>query len=225
MSILEMSSQYNDVAEKYAESFLTYNRESIDAYFNLFDSDYTDKKILDVGCGNGYDLSKIKEKNASIYGFDGSEEMVKIAQKRNPSGIVKVGCFDKIPFENNTFDLVVSKWAIQTASEIDPIYKEIIRVSKAGGKLIYLACHPIRQFIEKKKKNKNYFCKEIVESVFFGGQITALEPSHTFNEYFTPFFFSHFNLEFYEEGFDSAAEVIDGDIYPSYFIVKASVKN
>ncbi len=82
----------------------------------------------------------------------------------------------------------------------------------------------MRQFIEKKKMRKNYFKKEIVESVFFNGQVTAFEPSHTFNEYFTPFFFSIFNLEHYEEGFDSAAEVIDGDIYPSYFIVKASIK-
>jgi ubiquinone/menaquinone biosynthesis C-methylase UbiE len=150
--------------------------------------------------------------------------MVRLAREKNPNGVIAVGSFDKIPFKDQSFDFVVSKWALQTADLIDPIYKEIVRVLKPGGRLIYLACHPIRQFIEKKRKGKDYFKKEIVESVFFDGQITALEPSHTFNEYLSPFFFKNFELEAYEEGFDSGAEKVDGDIYPSFFIIKAVLK-
>ncbi len=66
---------------------------------------------------------------------------------------------------------------------------------------------------------------EIVESVFFDGQVTAKEPSHTLNEYLSPTFFKHFTLEAYEEGYDSGAEKVDGDIYPSFFIIKALLKS
>jgi ubiquinone/menaquinone biosynthesis C-methylase UbiE len=216
--------QYNSVAEKYSESFLKYNEKSINAYFKHLDGNFRGKTLLDLGCGDGYDLSIMSGKGALIYGIDSSLEMVKLAKKRNPNGVVEIGRFDEIPFEDKHFDLVISKWALQTAELIDPIYEEIARVLKPKGRLIYLACHPIRQFIEKKSNAKDYFKKEVVKSIFFDGQITALEPSHTFNEYFSPLFFKHFLLESFEEGFDLAAEKIDGDIYPGYFIIRARLK-
>jgi len=45
------------------------------------------------------------------------------------------------------------------------------------------------------------------------------------NEYLSSTFFEYFTLESYEEGYDSGAEKVDGDIYPNYFIIKARVKN
>ena len=216
--------QYNHFAQKYSEVVVENNQDSIKAYFRYLDIPLKAKQVLDLGCGDGYDLSQIKLKGAAIFGVDSSEEMVRLAQLNNPEGNIKVGFFEKIPFSDRSFDVVVSKWAFQTSAHIDPIYHEIARVLKPNGQLIYLSCHPIRQFIEKKRKGKDYFKKEIVESVFFDGQITAKEPSHTMNEYLSPTFFELFTLESYEEGFDSGAEKVDGDIYPSYFIIKASLR-
>jgi len=218
MTTKTSKTQYNSVAEKYSDSFLLYNQESIESYFRCFEGiNLKEKKVLDLGCGTGYDLSRIKELGADIYGIDGSKEMVKLARQKNPTSIVEIGHFDEIPFPDQTFDFVISKWALQTSSTIDPIYEEIVRILKPHGKLIYLACHPIRQFLEKKKREKNYFTKEIVRSTFFDGQITALEPSHTFNEYLSPYFFHHFTLEHYEEGFDSAAEMIHGHLSQFFY--------
>lgn len=216
--------QYNNFAKKYSDIFVENNQDSITAYFRHLDIPLEGKRILDLGCGDGYDLSQIKFKGASIFGIDSSEKMIELAQQKNPEAIIKLGFFEQIPFSNHMFDVVISKWAFQTSAQIDPIYHEIARVMKPNGHLIYLSSHPIRQFIEKKCKCKNYFKKEIVESVFFDGQVTAKEPSHTLNEYLSPTFFKYFTLESYEEGFDSGAEKVDGDIYPSYFIIKAKLK-
>lgn len=216
--------QYNAFAEKYSEIFVENNQDSITAYFRHLDIPLSKKRVLDLGCGDGYDLSQIKLKEAAIFGIDSSEEMVRLARQKNPEADIQLGYFEKIPFSDHFFDVVVSKWSLQTSANIDPIYHEIARVLKPNGQLIYLSSHPIRQFIEKKRKGKDYFQKEIVESVFFDGQVTAKEPSHTLNEYLSPTFFQYFILESYEEGFDSGAEKVDGDVYPSYLIIKARLK-
>lgn len=220
----ELAKQYNAFAQKYSDVFAENNQDSITAYFRFLNIPLKGKKVLDLGCGEGYDLSRVKLKEAQIFGIDSSEEMVKLAQKKNPEGEIRTASFDALPFPDLFFDVVISKWALQTSLDIDPVYQEIARVLKPGGYLIYLAVHPIRQFIEKRVAGKDYFKKEIVESPFFNNQFVVKEPSHTLNEYLSPLFFKLFSLEAYEEGNDSGAERINGDIYPSYFIVK-SVKS
>jgi 2-polyprenyl-3-methyl-5-hydroxy-6-metoxy-1,4-benzoquinol methylase len=216
--------QQNAQAKKYAEIFVENHQDSISAYFRFLDFPLKGKSVLDLGCGDGFDLAKIKSKGACIFGIDASEEMVNLALQKHPEAMIKVAYFDQLPFPDLAFDVVISKWALQNAAHIDPIYREIIRVLKPGGQLVYLTCHPLRQFIEKKRKVKDYFKKEIVESFFFDGKIMVRAPSHTMNEYLSPTFFEYFILEGYEEGFDSKAEKVEGDIYPSYFMVKAKRK-
>ena len=150
--------------------------------------------------------------------------MVRLARLKNPEGDIRVGFFDDIPYANQSFDVVVSKWAIHTSADIDPIYQEVARVLKPNGQLIYLAHHPFRQFIEKKGKDIDYFKKEIIESVLFDGQITVRETSHTMSEYLSPKFFELFILESFEEGYDRGSGKVNRDILPVYFIIKAKLK-
>lgn len=220
----EHHDQYDAVARLFSEKFLKYNQNSIQAYFRSFDVTMANKRVLDLGCGEGFDMKVFSERGALVYGVDSSIEMVQLARQKNPESVVEVSSFEKVPFEDSTFDFVVSKWALQSAGTIDPIYEEIHRVLKPGGKLVCLICHPIRQYVEKKKKGKNYFEKEIIHSSLFDGQILVQEPSHTLSEYLSPVFFNHFVLEAFEEGINLGAEKIDNDVYPSYFIMKATRK-
>src|SRR4051812_44332726 len=78
--------QYNPFAKTYSEVFVENNRNSITAYFSHLNIPLKGKNVLDLGCGDGYDLSQIKLKEASIFGIDSSEEMIKLAQQKNPEG-------------------------------------------------------------------------------------------------------------------------------------------
>lgn len=217
--------QYNSVAKTFSELAEEHNKDSIQVYFRYLDFPLKEIKILDLGCGDGYDLSQLRLKDSPLlFGIDSSEEMVRRAQANNPDAMIKLGYCEDIPFEDHLFDVVISKWTFHTSPKIDPIYREIARVLKPQGKLIFLSSHPIRQFIEKKRKGKNYFKKELVESTFFDGMVTVKEPSHTLNEYLSPTFFEHFVIESYEEGNDSGSEKVEGDIYPTFFIIKARLK-
>jgi ubiquinone/menaquinone biosynthesis C-methylase UbiE len=216
--------QYNFVAKKYSDMVVEGNSDSITAYFRHLAIPFEGRRVLDLGCGDGYDLSQIKLRGALIYGIDASEEMIKLAQEKNPDGIIELGYFDKIPFQEQFFDIVISKWALQIAADLDPIYREIARVIKPNGQLIFLSAHPIRQFMDKKFEHKDYFKQELVEAIFFDGELREIAPSHTMNEYLSPTFFSYFILEAYEEGYDKTVEKVNGDTYPSYFIIKARAR-
>ncbi len=219
------SKQYNPIAKQYSDIFAFENQLSINSYFNQIDFELTNKKLLDLGCGDGHDISLLSKQGAHTYGIDASEEMIMLAQKLNPNSQLTLGYFDEMPYQDHYFDIVMSKWALQTSAEIEPIYKEVNRVLKPHGIFMFLVSHPIRSFIEKKKNPKDYFQQEMVDSVLFQGKITVREPSHTMNEYLSHYFLKHFDLIGYEEGFDNGAEKIDGDTYPIFFIIKARKKD
>jgi hypothetical protein len=103
-------------------------------------------------------------------------------------------------------------------------YQEVHRVLKPRGTFLYLASHPLYQFLEKRKHPKDYFQKEMVEVKLFEGKIIIREPTHTLNEYLSAYFFQHFDLQAYEEGFDDSVKKIQGDTYPIFFILKSVKK-
>jgi ubiquinone/menaquinone biosynthesis C-methylase UbiE len=222
---MKQSTSYDDFAQKYSESFLKDNTKSIAQYFMHVDFDLKEKKLLDLGCGDGYDLHRFGQLGALLYGVDASQEMVALAKKNTSAQAeIKQGYFEEIPFADNFFDVVVSKWALQAADNIQSIYQEVHRVLKPRGTFLYLASHPLYQFLEKRNHPKDYFQKEMVEVKLFEGKIIIREPTHTLNEYLSAYFFQHFDLQAYEEGFDDSVEKIQGDTYPIFFILKSVKK-
>ena len=77
------------------------------------------------------------------------------------------------------------------------------------------------QYFEKKEVNGNYFEQKIVDSHLFSDQVTVKEPTHTLTEYLNDFLFNNFDVQAYDEGWEPAAEFIDGKRYPGFFIIKA----
>ena len=46
----------------------------------------TAKRILDIGCGDGTLVKKLRAKGAIVTGIDGSPQMIKSAQAKDPAG-------------------------------------------------------------------------------------------------------------------------------------------
>lgn len=215
--------QYNAFAESFANKHKDLDKITQASFQKALSSiDLKGKKVIDLGCGDGYDIKKMQEKGAIVYGLDASEEMIKLAKSNNKEGNFEVGFFENIPYPDASFDVVVSKYAMQTSKDVPRILEEIGRVLKPGGSLVYVVTHPVRQFMEKKKAEKDYFEQEVVDSVLFDGSITVHEPSHTLVEYINPEFLKNFDLTFYEEKFDpSNAEMVEGASYPAFLCVGA----
>ncbi len=84
--------------------------------------------LLDICCGEGYYTASLGENPAlSVYGFDISKEMVRLAGKRG-NATYFVANLSSIPVENASFDYAVHLFA--------PFQeKEFVRILKSGGKL------------------------------------------------------------------------------------------
>src|SRR3989344_7208057 len=93
-------------------------------------------KILDVGCGTGYNI-KIMRKFGEVYGIDYSKEAIKFC-KLNKVKNVKIASAEKIPFKDNTFDLVTSFEVLyhKGIKDDNKALQEIKRVCKKNGIIV-----------------------------------------------------------------------------------------
>jgi len=217
---IRIETQYDGSAKKYAQNIIDYNKESRELFFTLL-PDIVDKNLLDLGCGNGTDAKIYSVLGAKVTGLDASKDMISLAKKEVPDTTFTEGTMEELPFEQE-FDIITLKYAIQTSKNINKVYQQINKALKPGGIFIMLVTHPLRQFLEKQGKQKDYFKKEIVKSTIFENKIELHEPSHTFNEYLSPFFLKNFDIQYYFEREEfPAAKRIDGNNYPCYLILKA----
>jgi ubiquinone/menaquinone biosynthesis C-methylase UbiE len=99
-------------------------------------------RILDVGTGPSYLPLRISEvlPGSEVIGIDVSEDMIRIARKNAEGKNVKflVGDANKMPFEDDSFDLVVSTGSLHHWRNPVNVLNEIYRVLRPGRKaLIY----------------------------------------------------------------------------------------
>ncbi len=99
--------------------------------------------VLDVGCGAGFDLfvaSRLVGEKGRLCGIDLTEEMVKRAGENLAlAGItnfeIKKVDSEIIPYDDHSFDVVISNGVINLSPNKRVGFKEIYRVLKPGGRL------------------------------------------------------------------------------------------
>ena len=99
--------------------------------------------VLDIGCGAGFDLYVAKclaGESARVCGIDLTPEMVDRARKNLDEcgmGSIEIThvSSDEIPYDDNTFDTVISNGVINLSPCKQELFQEIFRVLKNGGKL------------------------------------------------------------------------------------------
>lgn len=97
-------------------------------------TDRSKVNVLDLGCGWGNNLSFLRDKGFSYSGIDFSESAINHCKKSHQN--VYCGDFKNLPFENESFDVVFDRMAVQhnPINSISTIFKEVHRVLKPGGK-------------------------------------------------------------------------------------------
>ena len=95
-------------------------------------------KILEIGVGTGNLASKFLNSNYDIVGIDQSREMLSVAKEKYPSLKVRLGEFLKIPYDNKSFDIIISTYAFHHLNEREKCIaiEEMIRALKDNGVII-----------------------------------------------------------------------------------------
>ena len=218
---------YNKFAKEY--ELLTYKLEkkTRKEVYSLIKNSLRGKKVLDVGCGSGQDARYYVKNGAKVWGVDISKKEIEIANRKIKGNFV-VGGMDKLPYRNNTFDLVTSTYAVQASNNVTSVIGEMIRVAKRGAEILIVAKHPFRNLLEGKVNDKksSYFKKSNVTSYIFSRKIKLVEPSHTMMEYLDKTILEKATLEVFKEcnDFPVSEQVIKGLIYPTYIVLKLKKK-
>ncbi len=175
--------------------------------------------ILDVGCGSGLDLEFFADLEfRSCAGIDITGSLVDIARKNNPSAEIVHGSFQELEWQDNSFDIVWSKYALQVEKDINKSISEISRVIKAGGIAFMQVTHPFRTLALN--SSEDYFSEEkILYPSADDNSQDFVEHHITLTSWFTAFMDHGFEVIRFEEILNKKPEKYSGVITPSAAIL------
>ena len=96
------------------------------------------QNILDIGCATGNFFYALKKENNSLqlFGLDDSREMISRAKNKFKDIKFVVGQAEKLPFENDYFNLIVILGSFHYFQNQIVALQECYRVLKNGGHLV-----------------------------------------------------------------------------------------
>ncbi len=143
----ELRATYDRVARRYdAGDFLwkEWFARSAWQYFQSLIKELIPKKgvVLDAGAGTGESTRAVLRlaQPRRVIGVDISAAMLYLAREKLQDARVVFQQADMtaLPFPDNTFDAVVSAWAIETLADPKTAVREFLRVIKYNGYVIYV---------------------------------------------------------------------------------------
>lgn len=104
-------------------------------------------RALDIGCGTGNILEKLTDKCDEVIGLDLSKDMLSVAStifQKGENPFLVQGRAGKLPFNDNTFDLITAYSLFHHLPYFSNPISEIARVLKGGG-VLYVDHEPIER--------------------------------------------------------------------------------
>jgi len=99
-------------------------------------------KVLDVGTGTGAIALPLADAGHIVTALDLTTEMLEKAkanaQQQGLTIDFKIGDAENLPFEDNTFDVVINKWLLWTLPDPEKAIIEWRRVLKPGGCIVII---------------------------------------------------------------------------------------
>jgi ubiquinone/menaquinone biosynthesis C-methylase UbiE len=99
----------------------------------LLDSIKGARKVVDVGCGEGYVLRQIDSGEA--VGVDISDTALKEARASTKATLVKAAA-ESIPYPDGYFDAAICSEVLEHTMHPESVVKELARIVKAGGTIV-----------------------------------------------------------------------------------------
>lgn len=133
--------------------------------------DVSDKKILDIGCGDGGYSRALVHKGANVTSIDCAIDAINFAMKKANEEGLKIEHFvrnsnDLYDIGDSTFDIVLCSMMLMDIEDFEGTLKEIYRVIKPKGKVFISMLHPCFKPKESKWTLEDETIKVIVSDYF-----------------------------------------------------------
>ncbi|MGF1727507.1 class I SAM-dependent DNA methyltransferase [Photobacterium nomapromontoriensis] len=165
-----MSAMYTKYAEQYDAAIQDniYNAHFERPSLQAMIGDIRDLDVLDLGCGSGvYADYLISNGAGKVTCIDYSEEMVNIVKRKLGDRVtayaqdLSAGLVNET---SNSADLVICPLVIHYLEDLTALFREVARVLRCGGRLVFSTHHPFADF--ECSVSGNYFERELVRDVW-----------------------------------------------------------
>jgi SAM-dependent methyltransferase len=94
------------------------------------------RTALDVGCGEGRFCRMLRKHGVATTGIDPTPELLAYARRKDPGGTYKEAFAERLPYEDGSFDLVVTYLTLIDIPDFRAAIGEMARVLRPGGTLL-----------------------------------------------------------------------------------------
>ncbi len=99
-------------------------------------------RVLEIGLGTGLNLSYYPAAVRHISSVDVNPGMHRFAQRRAAETDVLIDHYtasaERLPFEDDTFDTVISTWTLCSIDDVAAAMREVRRVLTPGGRFLFV---------------------------------------------------------------------------------------
>lgn len=110
-------------------------------FFQSYVPDWKGIKVLDIGCGGGLSCEFLAKQGANVSGIDLSLNSIKTAQEHAKQSNLKIdyqcGVAEHLPYEDNTFDIVVCFDVLEHVEDWQKVIGEIYRILNKNGIFLF----------------------------------------------------------------------------------------
>ncbi|MFN7914460.1 MAG: methyltransferase domain-containing protein [Vicinamibacterales bacterium] len=139
----DSAAHFDDIAEAYDVQIPESRRNALlvrktDMMRDVLDARGAGKRGLDVGCGQGAYVGRMRELGYDVEGIDMSSGQVRFAARRLGEDVVRVGSVLDIPAADQTFDFLYIINVLHHLNSVEEqrrAFAELFRVLKPGGLL------------------------------------------------------------------------------------------
>ena len=115
------------------------------AFFEMLPS-VAGLRVLDLGCGEGYNTRLLADRGARVVAIDIAERFVEYAiaaEREEPRGIeYRIASAVELPFADASFDAATAFMSLMDIPETDRVLAEAFRVIRPGGFFQFSISHP-----------------------------------------------------------------------------------
>ncbi len=141
-------------------------------------------RILEIGCGIGSVVAELSRKEHDVRGIDISSEAIEYGRKKYGDIPLEVQAAEALPYEDESFDVVLSFDLFEHIAAIDRHISEVARVLRPGGHYLFQTPNKLSNVIYETLWTKSLAWRRYHPSLHSPGQLRRRLARHGFQTRF-----------------------------------------